>query len=457
MKVAHVITSLDANGAQLMLYRLLTAQQSARVDSLVISLTETGPVGEKLRSLGIPVAALGMCATRPTPGDLIRLATHLRRFGPSVVQTWMYHADLIGGLASRGAGNSPVVWGIHNSNLDPAVCKRQTIWVAKACARLSGRLPTRIVCCSESARIAHVTLGYADEKMVVIPNGFDLDEFKPDPGARESVRQELGIPPEGLVVGIVSRFHPHKDLQTFVEAARRMRARRDDTHFILCGDGLTWENPELAGWIEGAGLSAHCRLLGKRNDVARLQASFDIGCLSSCGEAFPLVVGEAMACGVPCVVTDVGDSALIVGETGRVVPPRDPAALAHALCELGAMGRHGRLQLGTTARDRIARLFSLPVTCDRYTWLYEELVEHAKVARAGAPGSAGGPRSGPKTWPRGVPVRPASRAAGVPASDELSRPPPESADIIVNDALGTNAGEATTGREILSIEGSRRR
>jgi glycosyltransferase involved in cell wall biosynthesis len=382
MKIAHVITSLDANGAQLMLYRLLSGQRSSRVDPLVISLTESGPIGQQIRDLGIPVTELRMISTRPTPGDLIRLTAHLRRFGPGVVQTWMYHADLTGGLATLGAGRRPLAWGVHNSNLDPAICKRQTIWVAKACARLSGWLPTRIVCCSESSRTVHAALGYFAEKMVVIPNGFDLDEFKPDPRARESVRKELGVPPDGLLIGIVGRFHPQKDHQTFVRAARIVRSQRDDAHFLLCGDGLTWENTELAGWIEAAGLRERCRLLGPRRDTARVHASLDIGSLTSrAGEAFPLVVGEAMACGVPCVVTDVGDSALIVGETGRVVPPRDPMALASAMHELATIGHHGRLRLGAAARDRISRFFSLQVACQRYLRLYEEMAEYERAGR----------------------------------------------------------------------------
>jgi glycosyltransferase involved in cell wall biosynthesis len=209
--------------------------------------------------------------------------------------------------------------------------------------------------------------------MVVLPNGFDLDAFQPDPAARGSVRQELGISEETPLIGLVARFHPQKDHHNFMQAAAQLHARLPNVHFLLCGAGVTPENPALAQWVEEAGLRANVHLLGVRQDVPRLSAALDIATSSSSGEGFPNVVGEAMACGVPCVVTDVGDAALIVGETGRVVPPHDAQALADAWHDLLNAGEDYRYELGMAARRRVQECFSMTTISRRYEQLYEEI------------------------------------------------------------------------------------
>jgi glycosyltransferase involved in cell wall biosynthesis len=362
-----------------MLYRLLSKIDgtSFKVDETeVVSLIDIGPIGQKIRALGVSVRALGMRQGVPNPLAVLRLARWLRQDPPHVIQTWMYHADLVGGLAARLAGGIPIAWGIHNSDLDPQLAGQMTIWTAMACARLSRWLPTRIVCCSKASQRVHTHLGYVADKMVVIPNGFDPTAFRPDPVARQSVRQELGIPEKALLIGLVARFGSRKDHHNFVQAAARFHACAPESHFLLCGDGITWENPKLAGWIEAAGIQSQCHLLGRREDIPRLTAALDIASTaSSYGEAFPLVIGEAMACGVPCVVTDVGDSAIIVGKTGVVVPPKDPQALASGWSQLLLdMSREERVQLGLAARQRIMERFSLGKIVEQYERLYESLV-----------------------------------------------------------------------------------
>lgn len=373
-RVTHVITGLNPGGAEMMLFKLLSAMDRVAFDSEVISLTDMGPLAERIQALDITVRALGMRRGVPNPLALLRLAVWLRRSKPDVIQTWMYHADLIGGIAAKLVGGIPVIWGIRHSNLDPQGSKRKTIWTANACARLSNWLPTQIVCCSEASLPVHAALGYATRKMCVIPNGFDLDVFKPDPSARRSVRTELGIPEDTLLIGMFARFHAQKDHRNFVEAATLLHARHPDVHFLLCGDGITWENRVLSGWIVAEGTHEHCHLLGPREDIPRLAAALDIASSSSSfGEGFPNVVGEAMASGVPCVVTDVGDSARIVGKTGRVVPPRDHDALGGAWKKLIEMGADARKRLGEAARKRIGDNFSLSVIAGRYEKLYREM------------------------------------------------------------------------------------
>jgi glycosyltransferase involved in cell wall biosynthesis len=374
MKVAHVITNLSIGGAEMMLLRLLSALQGREHEAHVICLRHGGIVADRIEALGVPVERLGARPGLPNPAVIIRIAHLLRRIKPDVVQTWMYHADLFGGLAAQAAGAPPVAWGLHHSTLSPAYNKRSTLLTARACARLSGRLPAAIVCCAESTRRVHAAFGYDERRMVVIPNGFDLEEFRPDPAARISVREELGLPPRARLVGLIARFHPQKDHRTFIEAAARLCTWRDDVHMLLAGGRLDWENAELVRWIDEAGIRGRCHLLGRRTDISRIQASLDVACLSSQGgEALPLTIGEAMACGVPCVVTDVGDAALLAGDTGRVVPVRDPEALALACQSLLDLPLPEWVALGAAARRRIAEHYALPVIAQRYADLWEQL------------------------------------------------------------------------------------
>jgi glycosyltransferase involved in cell wall biosynthesis len=380
IQVTFLISGLRVGGAEMMLYKLLSYIDRTHFAPQVLSLSTQGPMGEKIAALGIKVTPLGFQPGQLNLSRLGLLALRLRREKPDLLQTWMYHADFMGGLAARLAGGPPVAWGIRNSTLDPSTSKRTTLWIVKACARLSRALPKRIVCCSEVARKVHMRLGYAGEKMVVIPNGFDVSVFRPDSKARQEVRGELAIPNDAPLIGLVGRLDPQKDHLTFFQAAGLLYRHYAKVHFLLCGDGVTWDSPNLVAWIEDAGLRSQCRLLGRRNDIPRLMAALDIAVLSSAyGDAFPNVVGEAMACGVPCVVTDVGDSAAIVGETGRVVPPRDPSKLAEAMAELVAMRPQARRALGEAARKRVAECYSLSACVAQYERLYEEMVQPCAV------------------------------------------------------------------------------
>ncbi len=372
MKVLHLITGLKTGGAEMMLYKILSHMDRETFQNEVVSMTGGGEIGQKIEALQIPVSALGMSPGVPSPQAVVRLAHHIRRTQPDVIQTWMYHADLLGGLAGRLAGGVPVLWNIRNSGLEPHLTKRSTIWIAGVCMRLARRLPARIVCCSERAARLHVAFGYPQEKMVVIPNGFALASFRPDATARARVRQEMGIPLNAPLIGFMARFDPTKDHPNFFQAAALLHRDHPDAHYLLCGKEITDDNTALTDAITAAGLGDRCHLLGLRRDMPELTAALDIAASSSAGEGFPNAVGEAMACGVPCAVTDVGDSAMLVGETGRVVPRRDPQALAEAWREMLEMGEEGRRRLGALARQRVEAQFDIRAIALRYGQLYEE-------------------------------------------------------------------------------------
>ncbi len=372
-KIMHVITTLGPAGAEIMLSRVISGMDRTRFENEVVSLTGILDLAEKMRGIGAGVRTLNMKTSAPNPLLVMRLAQWIRESKPDVIHTWMYHANLVGALAARLAGNVPVVWGIHHSALDPRIDKRRTMLVNRICAFLSRKFPARIVCCSEASLCIHKNLRYAAEKMEVIPNGFDLEQVKPDPDARASVRQELGIPADVPLIGIAARFHPLKDHFNFVSAAVRLHKQMPKVHFLLCGLDITWQNSLLAGWIETAGIRDCCHLLGLRHDMSRLFSGMDIATTASRSEAFPIAIGEAMACGTPCVVTDVGDCALIVGATGIVVAPGNPCALAEAWRNLIEAGPGVRHRLGMAARHRVQQHFSLPTIVERYQAMYAQL------------------------------------------------------------------------------------
>ena len=377
LRVAHVITGLGSGGAQAMLYKLVVATREELGHS-VVALTDGRLYGDMLQAEGVPVTYLGMPRGMPDPRAILALARALRRAAPDVVQSWMYHADLLAGVASLAAARTPVVWGVHHADVDPRNVKRLTRLTRAACARLSGVLPARIVCCAESALRAHASVGYRPDRLVMIPNGFETERFAPDPEGAARVRQELEIRPGSPIVALLARLHPDKDVPNFVAAARLVAQVREDAVFVVAGHGAEWTSEELARWIDEAGLRPRFRLLGARSDVPAILSAAAVLASSSRTEGFPQALGEAMLCGVPCAATDVGDSREIVGEAGRLVPPGDPAALGRALLELLALPAPERAALGATARERIRERYDIRAVARRYVGLY------AEVARRGA-------------------------------------------------------------------------
>lgn len=367
--VLHVITGLNTGGAEMTLAKLVERSNSTRLRHVVVSLKEPGSIGQRIAEHGVPVLTLGMASGVTRPGAFIRLVATLRREAPNVVQTWLYHADLLGLLAAKPL-RIPVIWNLRSSS--PLTDLRpSTARVAHACARLS-RFPNAVVTNSEAAKGMHARLGYRPKEWLVIPNGFDVDRFAPDAAAYADVRLELGLPANTILIGLIARHDPLKDHATFLRAAGMPRTV-PEPHFVLVGSGVTHENAPLRELIANEGIGNRVHLLGERTDIPRLTAALDIATSSSSGESFSNVIGEAMACTVPCVVTDVGDSATIVGETGRVVPSRDAAALATAWQELIDLGSICRQALGRQARARISARYGLDSVVSRYEELYERM------------------------------------------------------------------------------------
>lgn len=358
-----------------MLLKLLERIDLQRFSPHVFSLSTLGEVGPRIQALGIPVEALCMSpGIPPRPWVFYRLVQRLKVLRPDVVHTWLYHADLFGGLAARLAGVPVVVWCIRNSNLDKDKTKLTTRILAFACAALSRRLPNLILTCSEVAKQMHIDIGYAMNKMMVIPNGFDLSSFKPNPVARSSVRALLGLTKDEILVGLIARYDPLKNHIGFCQAAGLLRKRLPSVHFIMAGEGINSDNSELIQALRVNDVHSVTHLLGLRSDTPRLMAALDVLASSSYGEAFPNVLGEAMASGVPCVVTDVGDSAYIVSDTGGIVRPGDMIGLAKTLYEFLTLPVDERMALSRQARSRVEECFEIGGVVRQYEALYEKLL-----------------------------------------------------------------------------------
>jgi len=374
--VIHIITGLKVGGAETMLCKLVTCLNTPDVTHMVISLGQIGPIGERIQQAGIPVLSLNMRPNRLDPRPVLKLARWLRQHKPDVVLTWLYHADVVGGIANKLAGDFPLAWNVRRSFMDRETLKRSTFLLGRLCCRLSHSIPHRILFCSKSGLEEHVKLGYDSTKMEIIPNGFDTDLFHPNPSARQSFREELGLSEDTPIIGMVGRYNPMKDHANMIQAAMLLRKARPDVHFVCAGSNITWQNPDLARQLRSADLCDNFHLLGPRTDIPRLTAALDIATLSSrSGEGFPNVVGEAMACGIPCVVTDVGDSGYIVGDTGIVVPPHAPVALHAGWERLLALSPEDRAQLGEQARRRVQTEFSLDTIVTRYEQFFKEMVD----------------------------------------------------------------------------------
>lgn len=253
---------------------------------------------------------------------------------PDIVQTWMYHADFYGGFAARFAGIRNVIWGIRNSSLKLNRTKITTIILVRILAIFSWVIPKKIISCANKAAEIHKKIGYNFKKIIVINNGVNTKSFKPFSTKKINLRKKLSLPISSKVhiIGSVSRFDPQKNHKILLESLFILKQKEIKFICLLVGSGLNKSNKILKNWVSQLKLSENIRIYGQQENIPFFMNVLDLHILqSSYGEAFPNVVAEAMACGTPCIVTDVGDSSRIVGKTGWVVPPNDPFCLANTI------------------------------------------------------------------------------------------------------------------------------
>jgi glycosyltransferase involved in cell wall biosynthesis len=387
-RVLHIITGLGTGGAESSLVRII-ARSRTSVTHAVISLTSLGSRGAELSALGVEVHALGLARGTLAPHALWRLRRLAQAFAPTCTQGWMYHGNLAASaLAFTGARTGPVLWNVRHA-LDAWTGESRTLRALIRASAILSRHPHRIIYNSHRSASQHAERGYARSAAHVIPNGVDLDRFAPDRPARDRVRAALGIPGHAFVVGMIARVDPLKDHDTLFEAIRQHARTDRETWYVLAGTDTAPGRLGVRGVLDARMhqlTAAHPELLsrvlrlGERHDIPDVINACDVVTMTSRSEGSPNAVTEAMACGVPCVVTDVGDAARLVSGSGIVVPVGNATAIADAWRVLRAEGVRFAARK-ENALERIRTHFAADAERDAYRTLWRE----ASGLRAAAP------------------------------------------------------------------------
>jgi len=378
VRLMHLITGLGLGGTETWLTRLLPLLPG-RFESRVVTLLdlegEAGALAGRIRALGVPVHSLGLRRGRPGPGALFALVRLLRQWRPHVLQTWLYHADLLGLLAARLSGcGAAVSWGLRGAYMDFSRYGAGTRLTVRACAALSS-WPEAVTANSHAGAAHHLALGYRPQSLPVLENGVDGARFRPDAEARACLRRQWGVDDETPVAGLVARVDPMKGHAVFCRAAAEVLKMQPRARFVFCGSGTQPGGP-LDALIAAHGLERAAIRLGPREDIAAVDAALDTLALASLGEGFPNVLAEALACGTPVASLDVGDARRIAGPGGRVAeagasgPGADEAsqalALADCLGTLLALRPEERACLGAAGRLHVLEHYGLEAAAGRW-------------------------------------------------------------------------------------------
>jgi glycosyltransferase involved in cell wall biosynthesis len=385
IRVCHLINDLEVAGTERALVNVVPNLDRSRFSNEVISLVEPGVFGHDLRAAGIPLTSLGMRRGRASLSGLARVVRHLRRSRPTILQTWLYHADLLGTVAHYFVPSMRLLWNVRCTDIATSPGSTRLLWIMRLLAGLSAR-PDAVIVNSKLGKLFHEEFGYRPRRWIELPNGVDTQQFRPRFDMRKKLRASLGIQGPGPVIGMVARYHPMKDHATFLQASAKFARDYPDARFVLCGIDCDSRNENLNRLILQAGPSGRVILLGIRNDMETIYPAFDLVTLCSAfGEGFPNVLTEAMACGVPCVATDIGACRDIIEDVGLIVAPRDPAALAQAWKAILAGPTEA---LAMKVRTRAVERYRIDRICRLYEAAYSD-VAHAALPAEGAGDSAG--------------------------------------------------------------------
>jgi len=369
IKIIYIVSNLTVGGAENVLLRLLSKIDKKKYDPLVISLVEKGKIGRKIERLGIDVYCLGIYSFINLLPGLIKLVIKINIFNPKIIHTFMIHSAILGGIIAKLLNRPTIIWNIFTTNLSLKSNKYKTYLIIKICASLSRVVPNRIIVDSSASYFAHKKAGYSYENMQIINNGVDTSVFCPNELIRNKYRQQYFKENE-LVIGLIARYHPVKRHDMFIKVASLLKKKVNNIKFLLNGNNIEISNSELMKMINNKGIQDIIHLSDSKLEITDFLVACDILVSSSNFESFPNIICEAMACSIPCVVTNVGDCAKIVDDTGIIIEPNDPNALASALMRLIKMSSKDRMQLGNNARLRIENNFSLGLMVEKYNNLY---------------------------------------------------------------------------------------
>lgn len=375
MKIVFLARALGPGGAERQLALMAAGLQRRGHDVVVATFYPGGAFRETVTSAGARHVSLEKAGRWDIVGFLLRLRSLLRQERPDILYSLLPPANIIATCATPRIAGMHRVWGIRISDMDLG----HYDWLARLSYAMERALSSRadlIIFNARSGYRCAAERGMTVSGSAVVPNGIDTAMFAPDEAARSRVRDTWGVTAGVHVVGMIGRFDPMKDHATFFAAAAMLLRSRPNLLFVLAGDGVDPQNAQLVEMARLANLSDRTQLLGERRDIPEVMAGLDVLCLSSAfGEGFPNVLGEAMASGVPCAATDVGDSRDVVGDAGEIVPPGEAEALSAALGELLLRLERSPKDMRRSARARIVEKFSVDALVDRTEALLEGVTE----------------------------------------------------------------------------------
>jgi glycosyltransferase involved in cell wall biosynthesis len=331
MKVLFLLRSMCYGGAERQVVILAKGLRKRGHDAVVAVFYSGGPLEKELCDAGVPIRLLHKRGRWDVLGVLVRFARLVKQEKPDILHGYLFEPNLLGLTLKLWDPSTKVVWGVRTSNWDFSGCD----WLDHCSFRMNcwlSRFPDGIIANSEVGRDFHVSHGFPLDKVAVIRNGVNTERFQPNPAARDRMRSEWGVAGSEKLIGLVGRLNPQKDHPNFLQAAACLIKSKPDTRFVCVGEGPQSYTVMLHTLAKKLGLAGHLIWAGARQDMPAVFNALDVGVSSSSyGEGLSNAIGEAMACGVPCVVTDVGDSAWIVGDLGEVVPPKNPVALKNGI------------------------------------------------------------------------------------------------------------------------------
>ncbi len=376
IKILHIISGLNDGGAESLLFNFLC--NSENNNNFVISLKGKGKYGKMIEKKGIKIFYFNFSFNLSLISNFINLTNLIRVIEPDIVQTWLYHADLLGGCAAYLANSKNIFWGIHHGSLDKNINKFSTIFVAKINSLLSYFIPRKIIVCADSSKFIHIKKGFSKQKFITIENGIDLKKFKRSKQKRYFFRNKINIKSDETLYGTVARFHPIKDHITLIKAIFRLKNAGYKFKYLLIGESINNKNKLLNELIKKYGLEENLILIEKEENISLVMNALDLHVLSSKSEALPMVMLEAMGCGTPCISTNVGDVNKLIFDKNFIVETSNQFNLFNAMRIFSDLDKKNKKQLSISVEKHIKENFSLENMTMKYLNLYQKYINSKK-------------------------------------------------------------------------------
>ena len=363
-KIIFICPDINSGGAENIIFNL--AKAISKNDILLISLTDIGYYGSILRKEGYKIYSLNMKKNIFVFFKIFYLLILIIRFKPRIIQTWLYHANLVGGIAAKLLGVKKIYWTVHH---DFEYRNLYMMLEMRILVLLSYLIPDKIIYGSNPVKNNHVSNGYFREKSIVINNGVSTSKFRPVPELRDSIRKDLNITKKCLLLGNIARYIPLKDHETLLKSLKILKSKGLNFKCLLIGQGLSNENREFKIRIKKYGLEDKVILYGKTYEINNILNAFDINILTSKKECSPISLIESMSTGIPCISTNVGDAIELIGDSGWVVNTSDYKSIAKLIMDINLDKNILKIK-SNIARKRVEKNYPIEKMINKYKKLY---------------------------------------------------------------------------------------